>query len=243
MMRWLTILLLFTSAAPAVGQQAPAPDDEMKSIIQKLPPLQRILDSTMRHSPLLQQQDHQVTIRQLQLERKRTQWLEYFNIETFVQYGNNASYITNSFDSGINNNLNTTATQTRYGVGFIIKYPIFNLFSRGKDKAIARHEIVSASLQRQIYEQDLRKSIIELYNQVLLSHALLEAKLEALQMSNLAVSQSEIDFKQSKISVNELSKIADANMKNITEYQTALSELRLSLDLLQELSGYNFLKQ
>ena len=243
MIKWLTILLILALSVPSAGQQKQADANELDNLIVKLPPLKCFIDSAMIHSPILNQQDCQIAIRQLQLERKRKQWMEYFNIETFIRYGNNASYITNSFDTGIYNNLSTTSSQMLYGVGFTVKYPIFNLFSQHKDNSIAKQEIKSAGLQREVYQQELRKSIIELYNKVLLSHALLKAKLNALQTSSLAVTLSEIDFKQSKITANEYSKVTDANMKNITEYQLVLADLRLALDLLQELSGYNFLKQ
>lgn len=241
MIRTISILAFLLCAATGHCQQFDS-SNESDSVLRKLPSLQRLLDSAMLHSPLLVQQGCQISIRELQLERKRLQWLEYFNVETFVQYGNNNSYVSNSFSTGGNTG-NTSSSQTRYGVGFTVKYPIFNLFSQRKDVAIAKQEIASANLQRKIYEQDVRKSIIELYNRVLLSNSLLRAKLEALQMSRLAVDQSERDFKMSKITINELSKISDSNMKNITEYQLALSDLRLSLDLLQELSGYYFLKR
>jgi len=235
------LLLATTTTQRANAQATRLPENEIESQYKKLPPLDLLLDSAMVFSPVHKQQDEQIAIRQLQLERKRKQWTEYFNVETYVQYGNNVNVISNTFDTGLNNNLNTSSTQTRYGVGLTFKYPIFNLFSRGKDLSMAKREISAASHQKQVLILELRKSIIELYNRVILSHSLLTAKIEALETSELAVKLAELDFKQSKIGISELSKVTDANMKNITEYQLALSELRLSLELLQEICGYQFL--
>jgi len=240
----LTLVVLYlTTTSIAVSQAKPAVkvSSELETQFRSLPQLDALLDSTMVHSPLLKQQDEQITIRQLQLERKRKQWLEYLNVETYVQYGNNSNVISSSFDAGLNNNLNSTSNQTRYGTGLTFKYPIFNLFSRGKDISIAKREISSASYQKEVLVQELRRSIIELYSKALLAHSLLSIKVGAMETSSLAVKQGEIDFRDSKISLSDLSKITDANMKNETEYQLALADLRLSLELLQELSGYKFL--
>lgn len=243
----LTLIVLYiTTTSIAISQVAkPAAkvSNQLETQFRSLPLLDALLDSTMVHSPLLKQQDEQIAIRQLQLERKRKQWLEYLNVETYIQYGNNANVISSSFDTGLNNNLNTTSIQTRYGTGLTFKYPIFNLFSRGKDISIARREISSASYQKAVLVQELRRTIIELYSKALLAHSLLVIKVGAMETSSLAVKLGEIDFRDSKISLSDLSKITDANMKNETEYQLALSDLRLSLELLQELSGYKFLSR
>lgn len=241
----LLMLLLISSIAVGQGRvfsiKTAHKVDSSETQFRFLPPLDALIDSAIIHSPILKLQDGQVAIRELELARKRKQWLEYVNVEAYGQYTNNASISSSTFNSGVYTNLNTNSFQWRYGGGVTLKYPIFNLFSRGKEIRIAKREIQVASLQREVLIKELRKTIIELYNEALLQHSLIEVKIEALETSNVAVKLGELDFRNNKINVSDLSKIVDARMKNQTEYEQALSGLRLSLEMLQEVSGYNFL--
>lgn len=242
----LTFLLLAVELA-SFGQAKTIPVKPLKKVdstetqFRFLPPLDTLIDSALRHSPILKLQDGQIEIRQIELARKRKQWLEYLNVEAYGQYTNNTGITSSTFNSGVYTDLNSNSFQWRYGGGVTFKYPIFNLFSRGKDIKMAKKEIQVASLQRDVLIKDLRKTIIELYNQALLQHSLLEVKIGALETSSVAVRLGELDFRNSKINVSDLSKIADAHMKNQTEYEQALAALRLSLEMLQEVSGYYFL--
>lgn len=239
--------VFFVASFAAIGQEKSIPVKPLKKVdstetqFKFLPPLDVIIDSALKNSPMLKLQDGQIEIRQIELARKRKQWLEYLNVEAYGQYTNNTGITSSTFNSGVYTDLNSNSFQWRYGGGVTFKYPIFNLFSRGKDIKMAKKEISVASLQREVLIRDLRKTIIELYNQALLQHSLLEVKIGALETSSVAVRLGELDFRNSKINVSDLSKIADAHMKNQTEYEQALAALRLSLEMLQELSGYYFL--
>lgn len=209
----------------------------------KLPPLGAIIDSAMVNSPLLKVQDEQITISEIELERRRKLWLENINLESYARYANNTQVVTGSFDTGVTTNLNTNNMQFLYGGGITVKVPLFTFYGRGKQLSSAKAQIRSAQYQRLVLEQELRKTLIELYNRVLLCHSLLVVKIEALQTSSIAVNLGEIDFRNNRINISDLSKIADAHMKNQTEYEQVLSELRLSMEMLQEVSGYKFLQK
>lgn len=230
-------------AMPQTSFKEKPSNDTLLTHFMALPSLDELLDSTMLHSPILKVQDEQIAIRELELARKRNQWLENVNIEGYARYANNNQIIAGSFDSGINAGLTTSTLQFLYGGGVTVKLPIFTFFSRGKDLRTARVQIKSSTYQREVLEQELRRNVITLYNQALLAHSLLEVKIGAMETSAINVSQGEIEFRNNRINFSDLSKIQDAHMKNRTEYEQALSDLRLSLELLQEISGYKFLSR
>lgn len=242
--KYILVSLMVLSLAAATAQTVDKGKGSDKAISQEedfyLPPLSALIDSAMIHSPLLKQQDQQLAIRQLELSRKRAQWLENLNLESYARYANNAQVVSGSFDTGISANLNTNTMQFLYGAGVTLKIPVFTFFSRGKDLRIAEHQIVAEQYQKEVFIREIRKTIIELYNQALLSHSLIDVKVNAMQTSSVAVERGEIEYKNSRINISDLSKLSDAHMKNQTEYEQALAQLRLSLELLKEISGYNF---
>ncbi len=212
-------------------------------ILPNLPELSALIDSAMVHSPILKSQDASITIQQLKLRNSRKQWTEYINLSADYQYGSYDNIVANQFSSGINNMLTSSSTQSRYGVGINIKYPIFNLFSRGNNISMARHDLEISKLKKEELESELRKSIIILYNDIILARSLVDIKSKLKETSQLQVDFAELEYRTQKINIYDLAKVADAHAKNLADYEKAMYDLRVSIELMSELTGINIQNQ
>lgn len=200
-----------------------------------LPPLD-ILYENARNNPIyeLTEVKEQIEINNLHKERKA--WLNYLSIRGSYQFGmfGNESTYTDVYTPVYFNY--STAAQNSYSVGAGISIPLDHLFDlKGRVK---RQKLLvrSASIEKEIRFEEIKKEIIIQYSNALSKLNLLKLKSENLVMTNAQYAIAEKDFTNGIIEFSGLSKEKLEQTNSFEQYENTKAELIISLLILEKIT-------
>ncbi|MFY1612188.1 TolC family protein [Macellibacteroides fermentans] len=207
-----------------------------------LPPLDSLFENA-KNSPIFELSNikEQIEIHNLRKEKKA--WLNYFSIRGSYQYGmfgNESTY--SDIYTPIYFNY-STAAQNSYSVGAGISIPLDHLFDlRGRVKR-QKLLVKSASIEKDIRFDEIKKEIIILYSNTLFQLQVLKLKSESLLMTQTQYSISEKDFTNGLIDYNILTQEKQKLNNSIEQFENTKAELMKNLLLLESISNTSILSK
>ncbi|MCF8218504.1 MAG: TolC family protein [Bacteroidales bacterium] len=206
-----------------------------------LPPLQTLIDSAISNSPLLKYKNSAEVISALNTKSVRKEWSKYIGVISDVKYGLFDNLVLGQDDDGnLNTGLVSTTQQTRYSAGIYLKLPLQELIDRRNKIKIAEEEEKMAEYEYQQEKKELRKLVIQQYNDLLLYQKLLKIKNDYVQDVLIQKQMAEKQFKDNEIDISELTRLSSMHSKALSEYESAKADFNNAYMMLQEIVGMKF---
>ena len=200
-----------------------------------LPPLD-ILFENAKNNPMykLAEVKEQIEINNLHKERKA--WLNYLSIRGSYQYGmfGNESTYTDVYTPVYFNY--STAAQNSYSVGAGISIPLDHLFDlKGRTKR-QKMLVQSASLEKELKFEELKKEIIVLFSNALSQLNVLKLRSESLVITSAQYEIAEKNFANGTIDSGELSLEKQRQTTSLELYENTKAELTKNLLILETIT-------
>ena len=173
------------------------------------------------------------------LASERIYWSKNLGIQADTRYGNLSNFATS--EDGVSNTAAlTTAKQFNYSVGFYLKFPIFDVINRKNQIRVAKFEVNAAKDMVEFEKEQLRKTVIQFYQDLILKQKLLQIKSKRLGAGKVNLEMVEKEFRNGVIEISEYVIISELVSKMESEYETAMSDFIIAKQLLEDMAGFVF---
>jgi outer membrane protein TolC len=210
---------------------------EADGFLEKLPPVEILIDSAISHAPGIKSQDISMKKSKLDMQHARNNWTnDLVNAGGVINYGKlNDLYLADN--SSVGQVAATTSTQTRYSVGVTVKLPVSALFNHYDYKA-AKIELEQTENQKQLLVNELREEVMSRYNSLVSNYLAYKILFESFDDQEIIVQHAEKDFLTNQISISDLSNIRVSYAKAKVDMSRARYDFQKSLWLLEEVVGF-----
>jgi len=232
------LICLFLSVAGSISAQT-TNDSARKENKLVIPPLADILDSALKYSPFLEYRKLEIEAKHANLQMEKNYWTRNLGFQADTRYGTFDNF--SSTNNGLSTTVfNATSKQLNYGLGVYMKFPIGDLLNRKSQIKKANTELEQARSMAQAQEEELRQTVIKLYQDVLLKQRLLN--IQSLALGNAKVNMEMVDkeFRNGVIPVSEYVRISDITTKVEADYEKAKTDFTTARMILEELAGFPF---
>ncbi len=202
----------------------------------QLPPLQSLLDSAEKHSPLLKILDADIIIQQLKIKSEKREWMRSLGFEAGARYGLFDNLILKE-DLGADDLATSTTEQTRYNLGLFLKIPLASIADKSNIQ-LAREEKNRLKFERENSIRELRKLIIIQYNNLLSSHKKMIINSQQVELFRVQIMRAEKEYENGVISAADYARLSQmfssakiAEEESKAEFITAFQLLRESVGI------------
>lgn len=239
-----SILLLCTVPSLVKAQKA---NDNSKIQIEDyteitLPPLDLLFEN-VKGAPTYELAQVKEQIERKLLAKEKRAFLGFFSLRGSYQYGmfgNEATYT----DVAIAPYLTySTSAQNGYTVGAGVNIPLDQLFDLGARVKRQRLSLKSATLEKEIRYEQIKKEIIELYATATSQLSILKLRAEALILANVQYNIAEKDFTNGTIESTTLSIEKGRQSQALESFEKSKYELTKSLMILEVITRTPILRK
>lgn len=236
-----TILLLsLLSVNLLQGQKLPNDNSqELSDAISNFPPLQAVIDSVIKRSAMVNFRTNNIEAKEAALASERLHWTRNLGLQVDSRYGNLNNFTSNEDGEALSQVL-TTTTQLNYSAGFFLKFPLFDGLNRKHQIKLAESEVEAAKSMVQFENEQLRKMVITLYQELLLKQKLLQIRSESLGDGRVNMQMVEKEFRNGLVPMSEYVRINSMTTNMEAAYETALSEFITTKKMLEDMAGFVF---
>jgi outer membrane protein TolC len=203
------------------------------------PPLNTVIDSVIKRSAMVNFRTNNIEAKQAALASERLYWSRNVGIQADSRYGNLNNFSSNEDGVALSQVL-TTAKQYNYSVGFFLKFPLFDGISRKNQIKLAESEVEAAKSMVQFENEQLRKIVITLYQDLLLKQKVFQIRSESLGDSRVNTEMVEKEFRNGLVPFSEYARISGLTTSMEIDYETAISEFITVKKLLEDMAGFTF---
>ncbi len=207
-----------------------------------LPPLD-VLFENARKNPIYELTELKEQIENNNLLKEKKAWLNYLSIKGSYQYGmfGNESTYTDVYTPVFFNY--STAAQNSYSVGAGISIPLDHLFDlKGRVKR-QKMLVKSASLEKELKFEEIKREIIIMYSNALSQLNVLKLRSENLVISRAHYEIAEKNFANGTIDSGELSIEKQRQTVALEQYEYTKAELTKNLLILESISRTSILNR
>lgn len=204
-----------------------------------LPPVRTVIDSVLKRSAIIKFRNQSIGIKESTLATERIYWTRNFGVQTDAGYGNLNNFSTNANATGSTSAL-TTATQFNYSVGIYLKIPVFDFINRKNQVGLARLEVDAAKSMAQFQEDEVRQTVIKMYQDLILKQKILKIKSKSLGDNKVNMEMVEKEFRNGIVPVAEFVRITSIASTVEADYESAASEFIVAKKLLEDMAGFIF---
>jgi outer membrane protein TolC len=205
----------------------------------QLPSLQVILDSVLNRNAMLKFRNQHIGVKESTLASERIYWTRNFGLQADTKYGNLNNFSTNADAQG-NTSVLTTSSQFNYSVGVYLKIPVFDFLNRKNQLVLARLEIDEAKSMAQFQEDEIRQTVIKMYQDLILKQKVLKIKSKVLGDGRVNMQMVEKEFRNGVVPVAEYVRITSIASNVEVDYEFAKSEFITAKKLLEDMAGFTF---
>jgi len=243
LMTFLSIMLLpgYTKASESLSNDSitsinPFLDD----ITLRIPPLEDLIDSAIVHSPLLLSQDADIAIWKYKIKTARRDWMQNLFIDAVAQNDIWDALTNNKTNYGDDNTILSYQNNNRVLASISFRLPMDDLWDRHNRIKTATKEVERSMAIKSNLILELRKSIILLYNTLIVNQRKLKIANENVIANALQKDLAEKEFLNGQSSLYELARINEMYRKAVYDYEDARIEFYNAYMLLQEITGIKF---
>lgn len=220
------ILILCTVLIQAIGLQA---QDSLEVVESQdsLRTLSYYLESAVINSPILKMHAAQVDQKKLELHLMKYAWMREIYVTADTKLGNygNANPV-EQFNLG-------------YGTGAFVRLPVTAIVGNSGRKKIAKLDIDISSYQRLTIEEELKKLVINQYNEVLLKRSLIKIQVESVDVALVNYKIAEEEYMGGSINIDAFSRTSQIYFTQLSSLEKTKSEYKTAFELLTEICGKN----
>lgn len=204
-----------------------------------IPKLSVLIDSVLKRSAMVNFRNQRIGVKESVLASERKYWSRNLGIQAETRYGNLSSFAT-SEDTFSNTASLTTAKQFNYSVGFYLKFPLFDVLNRKNQIKIAKLEVDEAKSMAEFQKEEIRETVIRLYQDLILKHKLLQIRSRRLGDGKVNMQMIEKEFRNGLVPLSEYVRINGMTTNMEADYETAMSEFITAKQILEDLAGFVF---
>lgn len=206
----------------------------------KIPPINEIIDSVLKRNAMLKFRKYHVEVKASTLKSERIYWTRNFGIQADTRYGTYDTYQSSADSQSTATYSSSTTSQINYGVGFYIKFPIFDFLNRKNQVKLAKSELEEAKSMEQFQEAEIRQTVIQLYQNLILKQKLLKIKSESLGNGKVNIQMVEKEFRNGLVPIAEYVRISSMASNMESDYEQAKSDFLIAKQLLEDMAGFVF---
>ncbi|WP_439131687.1 TolC family protein [Polaribacter sp.] len=214
-------------------------DTLLRNVRFEFPPLEVIIDSVIKNSAMVNFRNQHVGVKESTLASERIYWTRNFGIQADTRYGNLSNFATDN--DGINTTAAlTTAKQFNYSVGVYLKFPIFDFLNKKNQVKLAELEVEEARSMAEFQKQEIRQTVIRLYQEMLFKNKVLQIRSKSLADARVNMQMVEKEFKNGIVAISEYVRINSMTANMEAEYEKAMSEFITLKKMLEDMAGFVF---
>lgn len=205
----------------------------------EFPPLKTVIDSVLKRNSMLKFRKDHIGVKESALATERIYWTRNMGLQADGRYGtlNNFS----SSEDGVSNTAySTLSTQYNYSVGVYVKFPVFDALNRKNQIKLAKFEVDEAKNMASFQEDEIRQTVIKLYQELILKQKLLLIRSKSLSDGKINMQMVEKEFRNGIVPVSEYVRITGITSNLEADYESAKSEFIITKQLLEDMAGFVF---
>lgn len=205
----------------------------------EFPPLKAVIDSVLKRNAMLKFRKSHIGVKESTLESERIYWTRNMGLQADGRYGtlNNFS----SSEDGVSNTAySTLSRQYNYSVGFYVKFPVFDMLNRKNQIRLAKFEVDEAKNMADFQEDEIRQTVIKLYQDLILKQKLLLIRSKSLSDGKINMQMVEKEFRNGIVPISEYVRITGMTSNLEADYELAKSEFIIAKQLLEDMAGFVF---
>jgi outer membrane protein TolC len=203
----------------------------------KFPTLKVVIDSVLKRSAMVKFRNQHIGVKESTLASERIYWSRNLGIQADTRYGNLSNFATS--EDGISNTAAlTTAKQFNYSVGFYLKIPIFDFLNRKSQIKLAKLEVDEAKSMAEFQKEEIRQTVIRMYQDLLLKQKLLQIRSRSLGDGRVNLQMVEKEFRNGVVPISEYVRIVSMTENLEADYTKAMSEFITSKLMLEDMAGF-----
>jgi outer membrane protein TolC len=203
----------------------------------ELPPLSVVIDSAYSHDASLKGKQLEVDLQKFNLRISKNYWTRNIGVSTDIRYGTFDHFNTSYNELGAPTNSTMSSTETRYGVGAYMKFPLQDLVSRGSEKKVRRMEIQKAEQVVEMRHEEIRQLVIGLYNDLVLKQRIFKIKIKQYETAHINMQMAEKEFVNGVIAISEYSRLTQITSGAEIDFENSRMELINAVMILEEITG------
>jgi len=206
----------------------------------RIPPLDDLIDSAIVHSPYLKYLDADIYINKYLVKSARREWMSNLYLDGNIATDYYDGLTNNTTNLGDVNSVLTTQDNTRYLIGVSIRMPLDDMWDRTNRVKIRRKYVERTISEREFRIQELRKSVIEQYNKLIINQKILKIANENQIFMSMQNAMAEKEFLNGQLTLYELARLNEMNRKAVTDFEYARIDFYNAYMILQEIVGIKF---
>ncbi len=205
----------------------------------EFPPLKAVIDSVLKRNAMLKFRKNHIGVKESTLESERIYWTRNMGLQADGRYGTLNNFSSN--EDGVSNTAySTLSTQYNYSVGFYIKFPVFDMLNRKNQMSLAKFEVDEAKNMADFQEDEIRQTVIKLYQDLMLKQKLLLIRSKGLSDGKINMQMVEKEFRNGVVPISEYVRITGMTSNLEADYELAKSEFIITKQLLEDMAGFVF---
>ena len=205
----------------------------------EFPPLKAVIDSVLKRNAMLKFRKNHIGVKESTLESERIYWTRNMGLQADGRYGTLNNFSSN--EDGVSNTAySTLSTQYNYSVGFYIKFPVFDMLNRKNQISLAKFEVDEAKNMADFQEDEIRQTVIKLYQDLILKQKLLLIRSKSLSDGKINMQMVEKEFRNGVVPISEYVRITGMTSNLEADYELAKSEFIITKQLLEDMAGFVF---
>ena len=205
----------------------------------EIPPLQVVIDSVLKRSAMVNFRNSNIKVKEAALATERVHWSRNMGLQADTRFGNLNNFTSNEDGEALSQVL-TTTQQFNYSLGFFLKFPLFDGLNRKNQIKLAKSEVEAAKNMVAFEREQIRQTVISLYQELLLKQKVLEIRAKSLGDGMVNMQMVEKEFRNGVVSISEYVRINSITANMEVAYEIALSEFITVKKMLEEMAGFVF---
>jgi outer membrane protein TolC len=182
----------------------------------------------------------QIDVNKTKLHTQQSVWAKNMGLQSDIRYGTFDNFSTNTSEGQSPSVLATRNSQTNYGIGAYIKFPLYDLIDRKNLIHMAKAEVEQAVSMAEAQRNELRQTVIKQYNDLILKQRLLKIRSKYFITSKINMEMVEKEFHNGVISVSEYARISEIFATAEANYEAARVDFNTAFQIMEEIVGYKF---
>ena len=230
--------LLYSSFCLAQAQNAVKADSVYINPNAVFPPLSVMIDSALATNAMVRFREEGIIGKQCNLKSYQNYWTRNIGVQADIRYGTFDNFSTNTSEGQSPAVLATRSSQTNYGVGAYIKFPLQDLVNRKNQVRMAQSELDQAHSMAEAQRDEVTQLVIKQYNDVLLKQKLQKIRSKNLSTARVNMEMVEKEFQNGVVSVTEYARISDIVARNESDFEIASTDYVTAYLILEEMIGF-----
>ncbi len=209
------------------------------NISQKIPPLEALIDSAIANSPNVKWEELKAARAFYDIKTERRAWTEHIGVDLLINYG---TYYFNDRNE-LTPELGFYLLESRritYSGGVYVRFPLYYIIDRKNNINKKKKELEIAMIQRDVRIREIRKEVIETYNELMQQQLMLKIQNDYQQTSDMMMQNAENMFLAGEIPPEEYNRQKDYATRGAASYYETLGRFNIAYTLLEELVGFKF---